>query len=291
MMALDPREGGTRFVWVTDFPLFEKDPATGALGAVHHPFTAPHPDDIGAARPRPGEGARARLRPRAQRHRARRRQHPHRRPGDAGAHLRAARHRRRDGAAAVRVPPRGTAVGRAAARRDRVRLRPDRDGARRRDVAARGDRVPEDHGGARAVRRRAGARFRPRNCAICICASMEPAEAAAVSDDVITQRISAEGADMLTLAGVNDANLIELARLCGVKVYLRGDTLSLTGTPDAGGARGAGGDAHGRDLAAAAAPSRRTTCCALTHRRRRRRETGTATRRASGGSCCPGCAG
>jgi aspartyl-tRNA synthetase len=34
------------FLWVTDFPLFEKDPATGALGAVHHPFTAPHPDDI-----------------------------------------------------------------------------------------------------------------------------------------------------------------------------------------------------------------------------------------------------
>jgi len=35
-----------RFVWVTDFPLLSKDPATGALGAVHHPFTAPHPDDI-----------------------------------------------------------------------------------------------------------------------------------------------------------------------------------------------------------------------------------------------------
>lgn len=36
----------TRFVWVTDFPLFERDAATGVLGAVHHPFTAPHPDDI-----------------------------------------------------------------------------------------------------------------------------------------------------------------------------------------------------------------------------------------------------
>jgi aspartyl-tRNA synthetase len=34
------------FLWVTDFPLFEKDPETGALGAVHHPFTAPHPDDL-----------------------------------------------------------------------------------------------------------------------------------------------------------------------------------------------------------------------------------------------------
>jgi aspartyl-tRNA synthetase len=34
------------FLWVTDFPLFEKDASTGALGAVHHPFTSPHPDDL-----------------------------------------------------------------------------------------------------------------------------------------------------------------------------------------------------------------------------------------------------
>jgi len=34
------------FVWVTDFPMFERDPATGSLGAVHHPFTAPHPADL-----------------------------------------------------------------------------------------------------------------------------------------------------------------------------------------------------------------------------------------------------
>ena len=34
------------FVWVTDFPMFERDPDTGALTAVHHPFTAPHPDDL-----------------------------------------------------------------------------------------------------------------------------------------------------------------------------------------------------------------------------------------------------
>ncbi|HEU4629417.1 MAG TPA: aspartate--tRNA ligase [Gemmatimonadaceae bacterium] len=34
------------FFWVTDFPMFERDPASGALGAVHHPFTAPHPDDV-----------------------------------------------------------------------------------------------------------------------------------------------------------------------------------------------------------------------------------------------------
>ena len=48
----------------------------------------------------------------------------------------------------------------------------------------------------------------------------------------VTHRLSTEGADMLTLAGVNDANLIELARVTGVKVSLRGDMLSLSGTLD-----------------------------------------------------------
>jgi aspartyl-tRNA synthetase len=32
-------------VWVTDFPLFGRD-ESGALTAVHHPFTSPHPDDL-----------------------------------------------------------------------------------------------------------------------------------------------------------------------------------------------------------------------------------------------------
>ncbi len=45
----------------------------------------------------------------------------------------------------------------------------------------------------------------------------------------MTQKVSTEGADMLTLAGVNDGNLVELSRLCGVKVALRGDTMSITG--------------------------------------------------------------
>ncbi|HEX8725384.1 MAG TPA: PhoH family protein [Gemmatimonadaceae bacterium] len=44
-----------------------------------------------------------------------------------------------------------------------------------------------------------------------------------------TRRISTEGADLLTLAGVNDVNLVELARLVGVRVALRGDALSITG--------------------------------------------------------------
>jgi phosphate starvation-inducible PhoH-like protein len=37
---------------------------------------------------------------------------------------------------------------------------------------------------------------------------------------------------MLTLAGVNDANLLELSRLFGVKVSLRGDALVITGAPE-----------------------------------------------------------
>jgi aspartyl-tRNA synthetase len=41
------REQARRFLWVTEFPLLERDPATGALGAVHHPFTAPDPRDLG----------------------------------------------------------------------------------------------------------------------------------------------------------------------------------------------------------------------------------------------------
>jgi aspartyl-tRNA synthetase len=35
-----------RFLWVTEFPMFDKDPQTGALAAVHHPFTAPLAEDV-----------------------------------------------------------------------------------------------------------------------------------------------------------------------------------------------------------------------------------------------------
>ncbi len=38
--------GANRFVWIIDFPLFDRDPATGALSSVNHPFTAPHPEDL-----------------------------------------------------------------------------------------------------------------------------------------------------------------------------------------------------------------------------------------------------
>ncbi len=33
-------------LWVTDFPMFERSDETGQIQACHHPFTAPHPDDL-----------------------------------------------------------------------------------------------------------------------------------------------------------------------------------------------------------------------------------------------------
>ncbi len=53
-----------------------------------------------------------------------------------------------------------------------------------------------------------------------------------MADDSITQKLSTEGADPLTLAGVNDGNLVELSRVGGVRVTLRGDTMTITGPPD-----------------------------------------------------------
>lgn len=52
-------------------------------------------------------------------------------------------------------------------------------------------------------------------------------------EEEVTRRLDVEGADLLTLAGVNDANLNELAKQTGVKVHLRGDALTLTGGADA----------------------------------------------------------
>ena len=45
----------------------------------------------------------------------------------------------------------------------------------------------------------------------------------------VEHRLDAEGADQQTLAGVNDENLQELARLSGCRVILRGDHLILSG--------------------------------------------------------------
>jgi aspartyl-tRNA synthetase len=50
-LALGRRPGAARstdhaFAWIVEFPLFEVDPATGTHVPAHHPFTAPHPEDV-----------------------------------------------------------------------------------------------------------------------------------------------------------------------------------------------------------------------------------------------------
>lgn len=43
-ITIDPEN--YKFLWVIDFPLMLKDEVTGKFAAAHHPFTAPHDDDI-----------------------------------------------------------------------------------------------------------------------------------------------------------------------------------------------------------------------------------------------------
>jgi len=53
----------------------------------------------------------------------------------------------------------------------------------------------------------------------------------AQSDDTMLEhRLDAEGADQLLLAGVNDANFQELAKVFGIRVVLRRDEVVLSGT-------------------------------------------------------------
>ncbi len=47
MQELNNDPGKFNFLWVVDFPLLAHDEERGHWVAVHHPFTRPHPDDIG----------------------------------------------------------------------------------------------------------------------------------------------------------------------------------------------------------------------------------------------------
>ena len=42
------------FAWIVDFPLFELDPESNQHVPAHHPFTAPHPADLGTLATHPG---------------------------------------------------------------------------------------------------------------------------------------------------------------------------------------------------------------------------------------------
>ncbi|MCU1252399.1 MAG: aspartyl-tRNA synthetase [Edaphobacter sp.] len=46
-----------KFVWVTDFPMYEWDEETKTWNAAHHPFTSPHEEDIKAGRLTSDKGA------------------------------------------------------------------------------------------------------------------------------------------------------------------------------------------------------------------------------------------
>ena len=110
-------EGGLHFLWVVDFPLFEGLGDDGSPVPAHHPFTMPHPDDLDLL---DSDDPADLLRVRSQAYdlvlngwelgsgsvRIHRRR--------AADHLRAARHRPRCGAGALRLPARRLPLRRAA---------------------------------------------------------------------------------------------------------------------------------------------------------------------------------
>ncbi len=52
-------------------------------------------------------------------------------------------------------------------------------------------------------------------------------------ETILEHRLDGEGADQLLLAGVNDTNFQELARIFGIRVVLRGDQIVLSGEMEA----------------------------------------------------------
>ena len=163
---------GHALLWVVDFPMFEWNEEEGRWDAMHHPFTAPGRLVRGS-----GLAAQPRLRRRARRLGDRRRVDPYQPPRGPAAGLQGARHQRGGGRGALRLPARGAALRRAAARRDRARHRPDRGAARRPRLDPRHDRLPQDgerlgsaHGRPGAGRRRAA--LRARDAAHCTPANV-----------------------------------------------------------------------------------------------------------------------
>ena len=89
------------FCWIVDFPLFEQDAATGEWTPAHHPFTAPHPDDLARLKTVPWTLPGAALRRGLQRQRAGQRLDPdHRRRSCRPPSSSCSRFRRKTSAAA-----------------------------------------------------------------------------------------------------------------------------------------------------------------------------------------------
>ena len=110
-------QGERRFLWVTEFPLFDGTDDDGNPQAAHHPFTMPHPDDLDLLAHRPACGALPGLRPRPQRLGARVGVDPYPPRGHPAPGLRRAGHPPRGGRGPLRVPARGLPLRRAAPRR------------------------------------------------------------------------------------------------------------------------------------------------------------------------------
>ena len=155
-------EGPHRYVWVVDFPMFERlrrRHADAGAPPLHHAVSRGPP----TARDRPPAGARPGVRPRPERVGARLGERPYPSPADPGAGVRRARDRPRGGRGPLRLPPRRVPLRRAPARRLRRGARPAGRDPGGRGEHPRGHRVPQDAVGRGPAHRRAdAAAARPR---------------------------------------------------------------------------------------------------------------------------------
>ena len=140
MGLIDPKD--FKFLWVTEFPMFEYSEEEGRYQAMHHPFTS-HGGGRGQDPHRQGQLPRPRLRHRPQRLRAGRRLHPYQHPRDAGEGLPGSGHLRRGHPGALRPPGWRLQVRRSSPRRPGLRIGPPLHADGRRSLHPRRYRLPQ----------------------------------------------------------------------------------------------------------------------------------------------------